>query len=368
VTDRAAFAGSHPDADRDRAAFPILHLLRLLAAICIFAGHWCEPFYPTAFPQGQLAIDMFFMVEGFLAVRLLSTAMRPGDSARAVVLARIGHVYPIYLVGLIAGFAACWGLLLSHAEGWTPALLWQFLAAGAVLLPVQTEMVHNSVFPLNPPSWAIILELFGFAALALVRRASPRFGALLLWLAGTVVLLALAARWHDPNMGWRGEHYWGGIPRMIFGFFGGALLFSLHARLPGALRGGALAALAICAGFVGMQFLRIWLIAWPLVGIVTPLLVLAAARFAVPAGLGRVADWAGHHALAAYLLGYPIMIGWRLAVPRIGMSQSFAASPIGFALVLATILLAAEAWGRVARHIGGRAGRARPVRSAMSAA
>lgn len=367
MTGEAAFAVSHPDIDRDRTEFPVLHLLRLLAAICIFAGHWCEPYYPAAFPQGQLAIDMFFMVEGFLAARLLSVAARPGARVTGLMLARLGHVYPVYLAGLLAGLVASAGLLLTHAEGWTPTLLGQFLLAGAGLLPAQTDMVHGSVYPLNPPSWAIILELFGFCALAFARRASPRFGPVLLWLVGTLVLLALAARWHDPNMGWRSEHYWGGLPRMAFGFFGGALLFALRGRMRWAARGGASAALLACALFVGMQFLRIHLIAWPLVGIVTPLLVLIAVDMPVPGWLGRIGDWAARHALAVYLLGYPIMIGWRLAPSRLEISPSFAANPAGFGIVLASILLAGEAWGRAARYIGERAGHSRPLRSALSA-
>jgi peptidoglycan/LPS O-acetylase OafA/YrhL len=366
VTQWGLSAGSHGDPGRaDRAGYPTLHLLRLLAAICIFAGHWSEPFFTAAIPQGQLAIDMFFMVEGFLAARLLAGEQHPGRTG-ALILARLGHVYPIYLGGLLAGFAAVAPLATAGAGGWTTVFWLRSLAAGAALLPVHTPLAHGSVYPLNPPSWAIILELFGFAALALVRQRSPRFGPALLWLAGTVLLLALAALWHDPNMGWRAERYWGGLPRMAFGFFGGALLYALHVRAQLGPRPGWAAPVLLCLAFVAMQFLTLWLIAWPLLGIVTPLLVLAAANLAVPGWLARLAVWAGRHALAVYLLGYGVMMGWRVAGPAFGLPPAFAGSPIGFALVLGTLLLAAAIWVGIGRYAGQTSRSGSFVRTALS--
>jgi peptidoglycan/LPS O-acetylase OafA/YrhL len=337
---------ARPDAGHMRHAdFPVLHILRALAAICIFAGHWTEPFVTDAFPQGQLAIDMFFMIEGFLAAQLLSFEWN-GNGPGALALARLRHVYPIYLASLLAGFAAVGGYVLAGANGWTPALWTRALVAGVALLPIQTTIVHGSVYPLNPPSWAIVLELIGFGALLLACRRSPRLGAFFLWGIGAVVLLGFVVLWHDPNMGWRSERYWGGWPRMAFGFFGGALLFALHSRWRDAPRLSWLIAPLICAGFVAMQFLRIRFIAWPLVGIVTPLLVLMAARIVPPAWLEHLGTWTGRRALAIYLFGYPIMIGWRIAGAGFHMSPAFLGSAAGFAMVLATILIAAELWWR----------------------
>lgn len=362
----AGAATADATAHLDQADYPVLHLLRLMAAICIFAGHWAEPYFAEAFPQGQLAIDLFFMVEGFLAARLLAAEQRPGRTA-ALVWARLGHIYPLYLGGLIAGFAAVAGLALGHVAGWTPALWLRFLAAGALLLPVQTTLVHGSVYPLNPPSWAIVLELLGFAALAFGRRQSPRRGPLLLWLGGTLILLALVALWHDPNMGWRAERYWGGLPRMAFGFFGGAMLASLHGYGRRRFRGGWAMPLLLCAVFVAMQFLRVWLVAWPLLAVATPLLVLVAAGLSVPPSLARLGGWAGRHALVVYLLGYPVMMGWRLASPGLGIPRAVAGSAIGFAMVLATLLLAAMAWLWAGRRTQVASAKGRAARTVLSA-
>jgi hypothetical protein len=366
MTGRVEVRPGQDDSGRlDQHGHAALHLLRLTAAICIFAGHWAEPYVTDAFPQGQLAIDGFFLAEGFLAARLLAAEQRPGRTG-ALLVDRFGHIYPIYLAALLAGAAAVGRLALTHAAGWAPGIWLRFLLAGAALLPVDTAMVHGSVYPLNPPSWAIILELVGFAALALARRRSPRFGALLLWSAGTIMLLACAARWHDPNMGWRGERYWGGVPRMAFGFFGGALLSTLHDRVPRTIRGGWVGPILICTVFVAIQFLRVWLVAWPLLIVVTPVLVLTAAALVLPPSLQRLAAWAGRHALPVYLLGFPVMMGWRLAAPGVGLAPAFTGSPIGFAMVLATLLLAAIAWSAASRQAGRASRRRFSVRTTLS--
>jgi peptidoglycan/LPS O-acetylase OafA/YrhL len=347
-----------------RTEFPVLHLLRVLAAICIFAGHWSEPYVRQAFPQGQLAIDTFFMIEGFLAARHLASC---ADGAGALALARMRHVYPIYLGALLLGFVTIGALVTMHAEGWTPSLWLRSLLAGAALLPVWTTGAHGAVYPLNPPSWAIVLELAGFAALAFAYRRSPRLGPPLLWMAGTAVLLAFIALRHDPNMGWRSELYWGGWPRMVFGFFGGALLFSLHARSDRRLAPAWPLALILCAAFLAIQFLRIWLIAWPLLAIVTPLIVLSAARVTQAPSLMSMGGWAERHALAIYLLGYPVMMGWRTAQAGLGLPPTFTGSVPGFALVLATVLLAAEIWVWAEQRVSGIAKRPSPVSTAMPA-
>jgi hypothetical protein len=131
---------------------------------------------------------------------------------------------------------------------------------------------------------------------------------------------------------------------MAFGFFGGALLYRLHRHSGGRSGHGWPAALLICGAFVAVQFLRVRLIAWPLVGVVLPLLVLAAARLDLHGWLGRLGNRAGSDALAIYLFGFPIMIGWRVLGAAAGIGPVFAGNPLGFALVLATIIAAAELW------------------------
>ncbi|GBQ28607.1 hypothetical protein AA12717_3011 [Gluconacetobacter sacchari DSM 12717] len=318
--------------------YPMLQMLRMLVGLSIFAGHWSEPYFGQMWPQGQIAIDIFFMIEGFLSMRFLSQPAVVGAGWRRVVGDRIAHVYPIYAMALIAGFCSFAPLALKHAEGWTIANWVGAFFSGLVLMPVFSPRVYGSVFPLNPPSWAIVLELFGFAFLAALRVQGSPGRLVVLWVGAMSACLALGALWHDPNAGWSAAHYWGGWPRMILSFCGGALLWHLHRRH--GTRGPTLPPTYVLAGFVGMHLPAIRFIGWPLLAFGVPVLVWSGAACARPAWLETIAGYARRNALAIYLLGYPVMMIWRYADTAFTMRPSFAESPAGFALVLGSLLAA----------------------------
>lgn len=330
--------------------YPTLQILRLLVGISIFIGHWSEPYVARLLPQGQIPIDIFFMIEGFLSMRYLSQPTVRVANRWRVVGDRIAHIYPIYAMALVAGFCAFAPFAFTNADGWTVANWIGAFFSGLVLLPVFSTLVHGSVFPLNPPSWAIVLELFGFAFLAFLRvPGSPR-RLFAVWAGAVSVCLVLAAVWHDPNAGWSTVHYWGGWPRMSLGFFGGALLWHLHDRY--GARTPKLHPVCVLASFMGMLLLTTRFIGWPLLGVGVPLLVWFGASCARPAWLDAIAPDAGRKALAVYLLGYPVMMIWRVEGIHVAMPPSFAGSLAEFALVLGSLLAASVAIARLQKNIG----------------
>ncbi|GGE17939.1 hypothetical protein GCM10011390_41410 [Aureimonas endophytica] len=312
--------------------------LRALAPIMIFTSHWTEGLIDNPFYQQQLSIDLFFAVEGFLAASLLE---REGQEAplRRLVGQRVAKIYPLYLLGLLLslGFAALFaaiGLPLWPADVLRGAVVWN-----SVLLPSFADPVF--VFPLNPPTWAIALEIYVFVLFCALRHRLnlPALVAITGLSAGLCLLLSVLAR--DPNMGFGPQSYWGGYPRCLFGFFVGVLLHRIVRRWRAVLP--HLHPLLIWGAFLGILSLRVHAIGLPLLVTAVPLLVGLAALASEPAWLRRLGQWSGQRAYGLYLLSYPILVGFHGAVASLGLTPQGLGLLAYYLVVLATIVLAAHA-------------------------
>ncbi|MBV1837109.1 acyltransferase family protein [Acetobacter estunensis] len=327
----------------------MLQVLRMLVGLSIFSGHWAEPYVGQLWPQGQIAIDIFFMIEGFLAMGYLSQPAVVDAVRWQVIGRRIVHIYPIYAMALVIGFGSCAPFAFANADGWTVKSWIGALFSGFALLPFFSTLVHGSVFPLNPPSWAIVLELFGFALLVGLRVHDAPRRLFVLWIGAALTYLVLGAIWRDPNAGWSSTHYWGGWPRMTMGFAGGALLWHLYGRY--GARAPKIHPVCVLVLFASMHLPKIHFIGWPLLVIGVPLLVWSAASCSQPVWLKAVAVFAERNTLAIYLLGYPIMMIWRFADTIFMASPAFAGSLTGFVLVLCSLLAASMTVAHLQKNI-----------------
>jgi len=141
--------------------FAALDALRGVAAACVMLWHIQWTFGgPQDFGHAQLAVDLFFILSGFVishsyAARLKSGAMTFGD----YVIRRIVRLYPLIALGTAIG--------LAHALAYGPqsklhALI--LLPLGLAAIPVPSA----SLMPLDPPSWSLFFEMFGSVAFGLL--------------------------------------------------------------------------------------------------------------------------------------------------------------------------------------------------------
>ena len=308
--------------------------LRILAAVAIMSNHWMDYHVVGRIPQQQIAVDFFFAAEGLLAGQALVLA---GDAASAAVTIwqRVIRLYPLYLLGLVAGAAMADPLARVAAGGWTAERVWQAVLAGTVGLPTFSLLAGGAVFPLNPPSWAIVLELWAFALLCLFRSRLDIRALAGLCAAAAVALGCFAVLRHDMNPGWETRDYWGGIPRVTFSFFSGVLLAGLAGR-PGR-REPRIGAVAIWAVFVLVLFLKIHLVGLPLLFIVMPLTLYLAIPATCPAWLDGIVRKAERHCYAFYLLHYPVLAAFHAIGADIGLSERRMASAASYVLALAGV-------------------------------
>ena len=142
-----------------------LHILRLLCPIIIVTGHWAEPRLNYLQP---IAIDVFLAAEGLLLSNLLVRTI--DNSQRSAIANAIVRIYPLYLTALALGGLSTIFAVALRVDAWTWPLVIKAAANGLILAPSFSAANHNSVYPFNSPSWAIVAELWFSIALIAARK------------------------------------------------------------------------------------------------------------------------------------------------------------------------------------------------------
>ena len=308
--------------------------IRILAALAIMSNHWTDYHAVGVIPQQQVAVDFFFAAEGLLAGRAL---VRAGGAASAAVTAlrRVARLYPLYLLGLAAGAAMVVPLARAATGGWTAGRVWQAVLAGIVGLPTFSSLAGGAVFPLNPPSWAIVLEVWAFALLCLFRSRLDTRALVTLCTAAAAALAAFAVVRHDLNPGWEAHDYWGGIPRVAFSFCSGVLLARLAGRPD--RRTPRISAGLVWAIFGVVLFLKVRFIGLPLLFVVMPLTLCLAVAATGPAWLEGLVRRAERYCYAFYLLHYPVLAAFHALAARLDLPERRMASVTGYVLAVAAV-------------------------------
>jgi peptidoglycan/LPS O-acetylase OafA/YrhL len=251
--------------------FVTLDALRGVGAIIVMGGHLgiiVGGYIPLSF---ALAVDMFFVLSGFVLAHVYDGRFASGMTVRQFLKARILRLYPIYFVGVVLGIISIFFYnphLLNIRTGTETTLLSIFA------LPTPPLPPYRALFPLNGPMWSLFFEFW---------IANVLFAVFWKWLRGpilwavigvsAVALTISVLRFHTVEFGW----YWPliipGLPRVCFSFFAGVALARYHATHPPKLKVHSLFCLAVFA-IVMMA---------PIKGTLTPFLQLAAILFVLPA-------------------------------------------------------------------------------------
>ncbi|CAJ0945109.1 unnamed protein product, partial [Mesorhabditis belari] len=118
-------------------------VLRAIAIIAVFAFH----FYPKIFPQGFLGVDIFFVISGYLIMRILSISDSPPfKKISTFYYRRIKRIFPLfYLVLAITGFA----MLFIYSIAWTRRYFPFFSSSVYMRLNLRMETFDMSYFDQN---------------------------------------------------------------------------------------------------------------------------------------------------------------------------------------------------------------------------
>lgn len=276
---------------------------------------------PTAFAilaKGYLAVDLFFLLSGFVLWLNYAERLRAGGGSEAgrFMMRRIGRLWPLH--GLVLAFTLGIALALRGTGRDASGYPWATLPLHALLIQ---NWGFTRALDWNVPDWSISTELAASLLFPLIafahwdaRRTPLLLGALALLLA---LLVTLFAAQGSVSLGFDISRL--GLPRCLLEFTAGTILCALWRRWRGVrhaaplalglaalLLGGAAAGLApetlpetllVPAGFAAL-----------LIGI-----AIADARNPLGAALPHAL---GEWSYATYLVHFPLFFAFKLAFVR----------------------------------------------------
>jgi peptidoglycan/LPS O-acetylase OafA/YrhL len=162
--------------------------LRGIAALGIVIWHYqfffhARPLYGVLLPlytNGQLAVDTFFVISGFVLSYVYAERVRSAAAFRLYVVKRVARLYPLHLATLL--FTACLLGLIYLKTGvygvlYQPNDAYHFVLNLGLLQYVGLQLNYS----FNGPSWSISTEFW----------INMLFGVLLAWRGRFIVPIAL---------------------------------------------------------------------------------------------------------------------------------------------------------------------------------
>lgn len=184
------------------ARYSTLDALRGIAALQVYLFHaWRSS--PIFVPAGYLAVDLFFLLSGFVLANAYEQRLREGMSAGQFMIKRLIRLYPVYLIAALA-----------------------FGGNAGQLLMIPDLRIGPAAFAPNVPMWTLLFELVASLIYALVLWRLGWKGLLAVLLASAAALVsgALLVRGSANFDRTWSDSFWL-FSRLMFSFTAGVLLW-----------------------------------------------------------------------------------------------------------------------------------------------
>ena len=346
--------------------FVMLDILRGVAALAVVAFHLGQvDLVPGLARHGYLAVDLFFVLSGFVIAHAYEGALRTRLSWGAFAVKRVIRLYPLAFLGTLLGLVVL--LLKWHTFPGKVDALPRILAAGLVNgfgmpMLVGGEHSQHMLFPGNGPLWSLACEIFVNLLWAVFGfRLSNRALALIVAASG-LALAFFAVHLGTLNAGFDVATFAVGYVRVSFGFPLGVLIHRFRDRVHfGSSRAAQLLMLTMLQLAFVAPFANDAGVCWDLgcVFLLFPMILALGIRQHVESGIGA---HIGDLSYPIYVLHFPLL----LLVS--GLRQSYLRGWDTHVLVIAclvVIVIAGEAALRlydepVRRLLSGMTGRVSP--------
>ncbi|ACI55774.1 acyltransferase 3 [Rhizobium leguminosarum bv. trifolii WSM2304] len=200
--------------------FWMLDLLRGTSAILVLIYH-----SSNLFPIAYAAVDLFFMLSGFVLAERYGESMLQTGGRRNFISHRIARLYPVYLACTLLGAVSVFPLI-GHLENWSAGAFAVSSVTSLLMLPAPSDTVLG-ILPLNGPAWSLFFEVVANIVF-LVTAARLRVTVLMVALSAPIFAVALWYFRYPPGSVW--GDILGGFPRVLASFYGGVLISHLWRR------------------------------------------------------------------------------------------------------------------------------------------
>jgi peptidoglycan/LPS O-acetylase OafA/YrhL len=208
--------------------FHLLDGMRGIAAAMVFFIH-APGALAHCFPNGYLAVDLFFCLSGFVVAFSYEHRLMQKLSAKDFFVLRLIRFYPLYILGTIL-------LLLrapfNHEElafiHSSPGYFVLHLLLAILALPrFAMHSMNAHLYPFNPPAWSLLAEMIANIGYALAIRKKVK------WiLLPSVCMLAFArllfSVLHDHTLNVTNDLT--ALARVCFSFPVGVFLYSIYRK------------------------------------------------------------------------------------------------------------------------------------------
>ena len=340
--------------DHRKQRFITLDGTRGIAALCVMLFHFTHNGMATdvLFPNAVAAVDYFLCLSGFVLASSYDGRLGNGMKAGEFMKRRFIRLYPMYLLGFLLGLALeilaptlprDWGQL-SLSAGMALIFLPSLAPFGQ---RVGNLSVPDFAFPFNTPAWSLFFEL---AVNWIYAVAQPTTKALLVLVSISFVGLAQSLYFHGVAPGFTVQSLAGGVPRTLFFFFSGVLIFRFWRHFPPRLPAfWPILSCAAVAMICALPFNKYTYLA----GTFTiPTLVWSAARAPETQFEKRIYSWLGEISYSIYAIHFPVV----LALQALTNTRNSPYMSLGNAVALAVALaiagfLLSRTWDTWARQV-----------------
>lgn len=326
----------------DRAASRSFHTLDAMRGVAAFAVV-CFHLRPGWFPSAYLAVDLFFVLSGFVLAHAYDERFAAGLHWRQFFVGRLVRLWPLYALGVVLSII----VQLSLPNATVPLLQDAPLQLAFIPAPGSGRA---PLYPLNIPAWTLLFELLINLVWAVAWRVLHSWrlvGAIAV--AGIALLLTIITTGSaDAGSFWNTAI--GGLPRVAFSFLVGVGLCRWR---PPLLRRDAWIALGLVALVAAVLLVGVTGAARPLydaavVLILSPAIVLAGSFLEPSVGLVALFRFLGLMSYPIYAVHDPLVplfgeIAKRLRLPFAVEHIAFLGCAMPLALALA---LTYDPWTR----------------------
>lgn len=305
--------------EQARRKFHTLDGMRGVAAILVVARHGMQFVAPLDFPNSFLAVDLFFMLSGFVIAAAYDGRLDTGRLTPVrFMLVRFIRLWPLYLLGTLLVSAIVYSKILHGKSDLDLMTFWRALPGQLVMLP---SPFTKDLYTVNPVAWSLCFELVINAAYAFFHRW---LNTVTLAIITTISVLALISAQHfQPDgisTGWAWSHAGVAFARVGFAFPVGVLLYRYRARLP-RLGLPPILVLVLLVAILTAHLPGIYNDTLQMLAIVVvfPFLVTAAVEVEPSSRLVPSFTWLGVTSYAVYTLHYPLLTFFDYGLAKIGL-------------------------------------------------
>jgi peptidoglycan/LPS O-acetylase OafA/YrhL len=296
------------DSQPARRSFQTLDGLRGVGAFLVVMRHVPALFGPLRVPESFLAVDLFYLVSGFVVAHAYGERLAGGGFFGGFVKTRIIRLYPLYLIGLLVGVMTAVASMLSDPDGfWTPMKVVECVATGLLMIPRFPGLSINGT-TLNGPIWTLLYELIAnFVYAAAIRLLKTWVLVAIVVVCGAGVVFA-EIHYGTLDVGYNLTDQWAALTRVGFSFFAGVLIYRLvgnHEQRSILAAWACVAVLAVALAIhVPDDFTPVYEIGMVLVGL--PMMAIAAAHFEPDPLSGRLFSFVGLISYGVYIVHQPL--------------------------------------------------------------